>query len=228
MAMIVMVEQNRPWGSCLEPPVLSFLPILEVPTTLDRHREIHSFALVAMHGSFAAAARVEGVTPAVMGRRLDALERRLGVKLIHRSTRGLTLTDLGTRFLADCQRLLREFDTIEDAISIGQQQVRGHLSVTAPAAFGRRHIGPHVPAFRARHPLWGMSFHFTDDIIDLVRDGYDLAVRVGTVLEPDYVALSLYPNRRVVCGAPAYFARHGHPQIPEDLLEHNCLALNVR
>ena len=115
---------------------------------MDRHTEIRSFVLVADKGSFAAAAVVEGVTPVVMGRRLDALERRVGVKLMHRSTRGLTLTDLGEQFVDQCRQLLRDFDEAESSISAQRSTVRGHLVVSAPAAFGRRHVGPHAPAFR--------------------------------------------------------------------------------
>lgn len=103
---------------------------------MDRYTEIRSFSLVAEKGSFAGAALVEGVTPVVMGRRLDILESRLGVRLMHRSTRGLTLTALGEQFFEQCQHLLREFDMIESSITAGRQTVRGHLVVSAPAAFG--------------------------------------------------------------------------------------------
>lgn len=193
---------------------------------MGRHTEIRSFALVAEKGSFSAAAIVEGVTPVVMGRRLDALERRLGVKLMHRSTRGLTLTELGEEFLEQCRHLLREFDAIEDAASSGGRTVRGHLLVSAPAAFGRRHIAPHVPPFRKLHPELKMSFNFTDSLVDLVREGYDMAIRIGEVSDPNYVLVPLYPNRRVVCATPHYLARHGVPRVPEDLTQHNCLAFN--
>src|SRR3546814_12384337 len=104
---------------------------------MDRYTAIRSFALVAEKGSFAAAALAEGVTPVVMGRRLSALERRLGVQLMHRSTRGLALTDLGEQFLESCQQLLQDFDAAESGISAGRSAVRGHLVVSGPAAFGR-------------------------------------------------------------------------------------------
>jgi len=194
---------------------------------MDRHTALRSFVLVAEKGSFAAAALVEGVTPVVMGRRLDALEKRLGVKLMHRSTRGLTLTELGEQFLDQSRSLLREFDEIERAVSAGRELVRGHLVVSAPAAFGRRHVAPHAIAFKARHPGLRMSFNFTDSVVDLVREGYDMAIRIGEVTDPNYVAVRLFPNRRVVCGTPDYFERHGIPRQPEDLVRHNCLAFNL-
>ena len=194
---------------------------------MDRYTEIRSFVLVAEKGSFASAALVEGVTPVVMGRRLDALEKRLGVKLMHRSTRGLALTELGEQFLEQGRALLREFDEVERAVSVGRNVVRGHLVVSAPAAFGRRHVAPHAAAFKALHPELKMSFNFTDSVVDLVREGYDMAIRIGEVTDPNYVALRLFPNRRVVCGTPDYFERHGIPRQPEDLARHNCLAFNL-
>jgi len=195
---------------------------------VDRYTEIRSFVLVAEKGTFAAAALVEGVTPVVMGRRLDALERRLGVKLMHRSTRGLSLTDLGEQFLERARVLLREFDEAEASITADRKTVRGHLVVSAPAAFGRRHVAPHAPAFRARHPDLKLSFNLTDSVVDLVREGYDMAIRIGEVTDPNYVAVRLFPNRRVICATPEYFARHGKPRVLEDLTRHNCLAFNLQ
>jgi len=195
---------------------------------VDRYTELRSFVLVAEKGSFAAAALVEHVTPVVMGRRLDALESRLGVRLMHRSTRGLTLTALGEQFLEQCRQLLRDFDTVETGISASRSTVRGHLVISAPAAFGRRHIAPHAPAFRAIYPELKLSFNFTDSVIDLVREGYDMSIRIGEVTDPNYVAVPLYPNRRVVCGTPGYFERYGVPRLPEDLAEHNCLAFTLQ
>jgi len=195
---------------------------------MDRYTELHSFVLVAEKGSFAAAALTEGVTPVVMGRRLDALERRLGVKLMHRSTRGLQLTDLGEQFVERARVLLRGFDEAESSISAGRNVVRGHLVVSAPAAFGRHHVAAHAPAFRARFPGIKLSFNLTDSVVDLVREGYDMGIRIGEVTDPNYVALKLYPNRRVVCGTPHYFERHGAPSTLEELAQHNCLAFNLQ
>ncbi len=195
---------------------------------MDRYTTLRSFVLVADCGSFAAAAHKENVTPVVMGRRLDALERHLGVKLMHRSTRGLSLTDLGEQYLERARGLLKDFDEVDASISHDRTSVRGHLVVSAPAAFGRRHIGPHAPAFQARYPDLQLSFNFTDSVVDLVRHGYDMGIRIGEVTDPNYVALKLFPNRRVVCGAPEYFARHGTPVTLEELARHNCLAFNLQ
>ncbi len=195
---------------------------------MDRYTELRSFVLVAEKGSFASAAVVERVTPVVMGRRLDALEGRLGVRLMHRSTRGLHLTEPGERFLEQARQLLRDFDEVEAAIGAGRHTVRGHLVVSAPAAFGRRHVAPHGPRFQTLHPDLKLSFNLTDSVVDLVREGYDMAIRIGEVTDPNYVAVRLATNRRVVCGTPDYFARHGTPASLDDLARHNCLAFNLQ
>lgn len=195
---------------------------------MDRYTELRSYVLVATRGSFAAAALVEGVTPVIMGRRLTALEARLGVRLIHRSTRGLTLTEAGESYLENARGVLRAFEELDASISENERAVRGHLVVSAPAGFGRRHVAPHAPEFQARFPNLHLSFNLTDNLVDLVQEGYDLSIRIGEVRDPNYVAVRLYPNQRVVCGAPDYFQRHGLPQHPEDLEQHNCLAFNLQ
>lgn len=195
---------------------------------MSRYTEIRSFVLVAEKGSFASAAVTEGVTPAVMGRRLNALEARLGVQLVHRSTRGLTLTDLGEQYVEQCIQVLKDIDAADSSVRAGRKAVTGRLVVSAPAAFGRRHVAPHIMAFRQRYPDLNLSFNFTDSVIDLIGEGYDMAIRVGEVMDLSYVATRLYPNRRVVCGTPEYFRRHGTPHTPDDLVHHNCLAFNLQ
>ena len=195
---------------------------------MDRYTELRSYVLVASRGSFAAAALADGVTPVIMGRRLTALEQRLGVKLIHRSTRGLMLTELGEAYLEQAKVLLQSFDEIDASIGENRGAVRGHLMITAPAGFGRRHVAPHAPEFQARFPDLKLSLDLTDNVIDLVREGYDMSIRIGEVLDPNYVAITLAANRRVVCGAPGYFATHGTPNTLDDLAQHNCLAFSLQ
>ncbi len=193
---------------------------------MDRHTQLRSFVLVADKRGFAAAAAEEGVTPVVMGRRLSALEERLGVKLMHRSTRGLRLTEVGERFVEDCRATLRDFDDLELSIARSRRSVSGTLAVSAPAGFGRRHVAPHAPQFMQRHAGIRLSFTLTDSVVDLVEERADVAIRIGLVSDPNYVVVKLHPNRRVVCAAPDYLARHGTPRTPDDLLAHNCLTLN--
>ncbi|RWT16118.1 LysR family transcriptional regulator [Raoultella planticola] len=195
---------------------------------MGRYTELNTFVQVAEKGSFAAAAVNEGVTPAILGRRLDALEKRLGVKLMHRSTRGLRLTEAGERLLDRAKTVLHEFDEVEGDISNSNLAVNGQLSVSAPAAFGRRHIAPHVYAFKQRYPELNLNFNFTDTVLDLVNDGFDMSIRIGEILDPTYVAIKLFPNQRVVCGTPEYFARCGMLHSLDDLAQHNCLAFSMQ
>lgn len=182
---------------------------------MDRFKEIEAFVQVMEHGSLAAAALREGITPVMMGRRMDALERRLGTKLIHRSTRRLALTEEGASFLDECRRLLAQWQAAE-------------ASVSAPAAFGRLHVAPSAAPFLAANPGVRLSFNLSDRVVDTVREGYDLAIRIGGDIDPNHVAIKLAPNQRVVCATPAYLAQHGTPQTLDDLARHNCLAFNLQ
>ncbi len=195
---------------------------------MDRFKEIDAFVQVMDHGSLAAAALAEGVTPVMMGRRLDALEQRLGTQLLIRTTRRLTLTDQGASYLDECRQLLARWDEAERAVSSQHQRASGHLIVSAPAAFGRLHVAPHASAFLAANPAVQISFNLTDRVVDLVREGYDLGLRIGGQIDPNFVAIKLATNQRVVCGTPSYFQRRGKPQTLDDLRQHNCLAFNLQ
>lgn len=135
---------------------------------MARLTELQSFIQIAQKGSFAAAAVSEGVTAAMLGRRLDSLEKRLGVKLMHRSTRGLHLTELGEQLLERAKYLVREFDDMEASISNSAKHVAGNLLVSAPAAFGRVHVAPHALGFHEKFPNLKLSFNLTDSLVDLV------------------------------------------------------------
>ncbi len=194
---------------------------------MDKLKQIESFVLVAAKGSLTAAAQVEGVAPAVMGRRIDALEARLGVKLLLRTTRRLSLTAEGTAFLEDCQRLITQLADAEAAVTAGSLQASGHLRITAPAGFGRRHVAPLVPGFLAQHGELSLSLNLSDRIVDIAHEGFDCAVRVGDL--PDSASLvstRLADNRRLCVAAPAYLARAGTPRHPEELFRHACLTLS--
>ena len=192
---------------------------------MDRLKQIESFVLVATKGSLTAAAQAEGVAPAVMGRRLDALEARLGVKLLLRTTRKLTLTHEGIAFLEDCQRLLVEFASAEASVSAGGVKASGHLRITAPAGFGRRHVAPLVPAFLARHPEVSVSLNLSDRVVDIVNEGFDCAVRVGDLSDSSLISTRLADNRRLCVAAPSYLRRAGTPRHPSELMRHECLTL---
>jgi DNA-binding transcriptional LysR family regulator len=193
---------------------------------MDRLKQIESFASVATKGSLTAAAQAEGVAPAVVGRRIDALEERLGVKLLVRTTRRITLTHEGSAFLEDCQRILADIANAEASVSAGGVKASGHLRVTAPAGFGRRHVAPLVPGFLAQHPDVSLSLNLSDRVVDIVNEGFDCAVRVGDLPDSSLVSVRLADNRRLCVAAPAYLARAGRPERPEDLMRHDCLTLS--
>lgn len=195
---------------------------------MDKLKQIETFIEVAEKGSLARAGLAQKISPAMLGRRIDALEKRLGVKLMHRTTRHLTLTEEGNAYLEQCIRLLSDLDKAEQMIAEGRHKATGHLVVSAPAAFGRKHVASHAPEFVRTNPEVRLSFNLTDQVVDLVREGYDLGIRIGGTIDPSFVAIKLASNRRVVCGTPDYFARHGTPTTLEDLARHNCLAFNLQ
>lgn len=195
---------------------------------MDKLKQIEAFIAVVEHGSMAAAALTQEVTPVMIGRRINALEARIGVKLLHRSTRRIVVTEQGAVFMEQCKKALADLDRAEMLIAEGRHKATGHLIVSAPAAFGRKHVAPHAPDFVAANPEVRLSFNLTDRVVDLVREGYDVGIRIGGAIDPNFVAIKLWSNKRVVCGTPAYFARYGVPQTLGDLERHNCLAFNLQ
>jgi DNA-binding transcriptional LysR family regulator len=193
---------------------------------MDKLKAFETFVSVATKGSLTAAARAEGVAPAIIGRRLDALEENLGVKLLVRTTRRITLTHEGSAFLEDCQRLLADLANAEASVTAGGVKASGHLRITAPAGFGRRHVAPLVPAFLAQHPEVSLSLNLSDRVVDIVNEGFDCAIRVGDLPDSSLVSLRLADNRRLCVAAPDYLARAGTPASPADLTKHQCLTLS--
>jgi DNA-binding transcriptional LysR family regulator len=193
---------------------------------MDKLKQLESFVSVATKGSLTAAAKAEGVAPAVIGRRIDALEERLGVKLMVRTTRRITLTHEGSAFLDDCQRVLADLAGAEASVSAGGVKASGHLRVTAPAGFGRRHVAPMVPRFIERHPDVHVSLNLSDRVIDIVGEHFDCAVRVGDMPDSSLVGVRLADNRRQCVAAPGYLKRAGTPKSPADLHRHECLTLS--
>ena len=194
---------------------------------MDKLKQLESFVSVSTRGSLTAAARAEGVAPAIMGRRIDALEERLGVKLLLRTTRRISLTHEGSAFLEDCQRLLADFANAEASVSAGGVKASGHLRITAPAGFGRRHVAPLVPRFRELHRDVTISLNLSDRVVDLAGEGFDCAVRVGDLPDSSLVSVRLADNRRLCVATPAYLAQHGTPAHPNELVGFDCLTLST-
>ena len=193
---------------------------------MSKLKQLETFVAVANRGGLTAAAKAEGVAPAIIGRRLNALEERLGVKLLIRTTRRVSLTHEGSAFLDDCQRLLAELASAEASVSAGGVKATGHLALTAPAGFGRRHVAPLVPRFRELHPDVTISLSLSDRVIDLAAEGLDCAVRVGEMPDSSLVSVRLADNRRLCVAAPRYLKHHGLPQHPSELARFDCLTLS--
>ena len=182
-----------------------------------------AFARVVEARGFSEAARRMGVSKSRLSKTVARLERALGVRLLHRSTRGLSVTEIGAAFYEHCTRVADEALQAAELVSRLQSEPRGVLKVTAPVAFGRLHVAPAVAEFLLRHPQLSLDMTVTDRLVDLVDEGYDLAIRIAREASPHLVARELAPVRRVICATPEYFGRHGVPATPLDLEAHNCL-----
>jgi DNA-binding transcriptional LysR family regulator len=193
---------------------------------MDHFKQISTFVDVAAKGSLSAAARAEGIAPAMIGRRLDALEERLGVKLLQRSTRKIALTNEGMAFLEDCQKILTDLENAEAAVSERSAHASGHLLISAPAGFGRQHVAPLIPSFLAEHRDLQVTLNLNDRVVDLIGEGIDVAIRIAALSDSNLIGVKLADNKRVVVAAPSYIKRHGKPESLDDLAKHNCLPIS--
>jgi DNA-binding transcriptional LysR family regulator len=189
----------------------------------DPFNEMAVFAKIVATGSLSSAARDLGLSPAMVSRRLAALEARLGVRLVNRTTRSLSLTDEGANYYESCARVLAEIEDANAAVSAGRQEPRGTLRVALPAAFGNQYVAPLVPQFAARYPAVQLALSLSDRAVNLIEEGFDLAIRIAALEDSSLAARKLAPNRRVLCASPEYLRRQGAPREPADLREHNCL-----
>jgi DNA-binding transcriptional LysR family regulator len=194
---------------------------------LDRVTGMQVFARVAALGSLSAAARALGMSQTMATKHTAALEDRLGVKLLHRTTRRLTLTEAGRRYLESVDRILSEIEDADAAATADTVQVRGTLRLNAPVAFGIREIAPLLPELSRRHPDLTVDLGLNDRQVDLIEEGWDLVIRIGTLGDSSMIARRLAPCRMVVCAAPSYIATHGTPQTIADLERHNCLGYTL-
>jgi len=189
----------------------------------DSLYEMVVFSKVVGAGSLSAAARDLGVSTAVVSRKLAALEARIGVRLLNRTTRRLALTDEGARYHEACTRILLEIEEADTAAAARRVEPQGVLKVALPASFGHLYVAPLVPLFAERYPKVQLALSLSDRTVNVVEEGYDLAVRIGELEDSSLAARRLAPNRRVVCASPAYLRRHAAPRTPDDLAQHNCL-----
>jgi DNA-binding transcriptional LysR family regulator len=182
------------------------------------------FARVARTGNMSAAGREMGLSPAVVSKRVSLLEDRLGARLFHRTTRQLTLTETGEGYFKRIVDILSLVEEADDFVSRRNTTPRGSLKITAPTTFSRLVLAPVMPAFIERFPDIELDMHLTDNFVDIIRDGVDVAIRIGELADSSLVAKKLSPDRRVICCAPAYLAKAGTPKTLADLEHHNCLS----
>jgi DNA-binding transcriptional LysR family regulator len=191
---------------------------------MDRIDNVAVFAEVAERGSFAAAARHLNRSPAAVTRAVAELEARLGVRLLNRTTRAVSVTETGQRFLAGARRVLADLAEIEQAAAGQGQAPRGELRVTAPIVFGRWHVLPLVTTFLAQYPEVRVRLALLDRPVDLVEEGLDVAIRIGALADSSAIATRVGALRRVVVAAPSYLKRRGRPKHPGDLVAHDVIA----
>ncbi len=190
---------------------------------MDSFSDLAFFALLMKHGSLAATAQQIGVTPPAVSKRLAAIERRIGVRLLQRTTRRISLTPEGEIYLVDGARVLQERETLERTVAGSRALPKGLLSVCATLGFGRRHVAPTLSKFARKFPDVEVQLHLTDRPVNLVEQGFDLQLRFGELPDARLTARLLARNRRVLCASPAYLRRAGEPSSPRELAQHACL-----
>ncbi len=190
--------------------------------------DLEIFARVARTGNMSAAGREMGLSPAVVSKRVSLLEDQIGARLFQRTTRQLTLTETGEGYFKRVVDILSLVEEAEDFVTRRNTKPRGLLKVTVPTSFSRHHIAPYLPKFFERFPDIELDFHLTDNFTDIIRDGFDLAIRIGELQDSSLVARKIAPDTRVICGSPAYLDSAGRPKSIDDLHMHNCLSAGAQ
>lgn len=190
---------------------------------MDRLYLMTVYVAVAEEESFAGAARRLGMSPPAVTRAIAALEDRLGVKLLNRTTRHVRATEAGERYLDDARRVIAAADEADEAAVGINAQPRGHMTVTAPVLFGRMYVMPGIVNYLQQHPDTSVSALFLDRVVNMLEEGVDVGIRIGELSDSSYRALRVGHVRRVLCAAPSYLQRRGIPQVPQDLKQHDVI-----
>jgi DNA-binding transcriptional LysR family regulator len=196
--------------------------------SLDHLAAMAIFAKVVETNSFTAAARALGSSKSAVSKQVAALEDRLGARLLNRTTRRLALTEIGVAFYDRCSRLVAEAEEAELEVTRMTAEPRGELRINAPYSFGINHVAPRLGGFLAAHPAVSIDLTLDDRYVDLVADGYDLAIRIGNLSDSSLIARKLGMTRVLLVAAPEYWAKHGMPKTPRDLANHECLIYSYR
>jgi LysR family transcriptional regulator, transcriptional activator for dmlA len=183
------------------------------------------FSALAAAGSLSAAAREMGISTAAVSKHLAVMESRIGVPLVTRTTRRMSLTPDGEIYLERARRILREIDDMEELLGVSRGTPKGLLRVNATLGFGRSHVAPLISRFTRKHPQVEVQLQLSVNPPALTEDSFDICFRFGAPPDARVVARRLAPNRRLLCAAPAYLARHGVPKVPNDLVRHNCIGI---
>lgn len=194
-------------------------------TSPTAHSEMAFFSLLASCGSFSAAAREMGVSTAAVSKRLAQMEARLAVQLMNRTTRRSSLTQEGETYLGHARRILAEIDDMEQLVSRSVAAPQGLLRVNATLGFGRSHIAPLISGFVKLYPEVQVQLQLTVNPPPVSEDSFDVCLRFGEPPDARVIARKIAPNRRLLCAAPAYLAKHGTPKVPRDLMQHNCIGI---
>lgn len=194
---------------------------------MDRFGDLDVFAHVVTAKSMSAAGRELKLSPAVISKRIRRLEERLGVRLLQRTTRQLSLTEAGQGFYERVVSILASIEDAEAWVASGSGQARGTLRVSAPTSFGRLHIAPHLKPFLDANPMVTVDLILTDSFVDIIGEGFDLAVRIADLQDSSLVAKRLAPNHRILCATPGYVATRGLPRHVDELSQHTLIAHNA-
>jgi DNA-binding transcriptional LysR family regulator len=190
---------------------------------MDRFAALEAFVRVAEAHSFSEAARRLRVAKSVVSRQVSALEAELGARLLHRTTRSLNLTEAGRAYYERASRILDDLADADRAVTQLQASPRGRLRISAPMSFGLLHLAPALADFLLRYPEVEVDMAMNDRVVDLVNEGFDVAVRVGVMTDSSLIARRIAPARRVICASPGYLGVRGEPRTPDDLKGHECL-----
>lgn len=207
--------------------ILFLLRQHNLAATMNRFENMEVFTRVVETGSISAAADQAGIAKSAVSRRLKELEDHLGVELFHRTTRRMNLTDTGEAFYKQARRLLDDLREAELSVTEDHSNLKGNLKVTLPSTFGLMHLGPAINEFMVRHPQIKFDLDINDRSVDLMKEGFDLAIRIANLPDSSLIARPLAPIRHVICASPEYLTQNGEPKTLQELAKHKCLAYNL-
>ena len=190
---------------------------------MDKLRSMEIFVAVVDAGSFTAAAEAFQISPVMVGKHIKQLEERLGTRLLTRTTRRQSLTEIGLQYVEQCRQILAQIAAAETGAEAMRATPRGKLKITAPVSFGSECIAPLMAEYLTAYPDVSLELNLNDRMVDLVEEGFDAAIRIGKLEDSAMVARVLRPYAMVICAAPAYLEKHGVPHTPDDLARHECL-----